>query len=225
MNSPPHKAVGLERYPSFPLFTPARPTNLRLHSLPSISEQSSGVIVDEDLPMFPRSITPSPSPPPWKVLFQRAKDREQPKQEREYFSSRPCHATPMPRWIDCAYVSSPEEVELSEGDSNDDQPTFDTCMDMEMDVSDERSELVYPISEQKAKTEILTWESPVYHPRVETHLDHFVLPPPVVFFDNKRKRGYEVDAEEEAEETCRRNIKRPMATYHRNHLHALLQAV
>jgi len=216
--SPPHKSVSLERYPSSKLFTPNRPSNIRIHNLPSISEHSNQA-ADEGQHMFPRSVTPLPSPQPWKLLFNRAKSRGPEKSERDYFSNRPIHPTLARRWSEPAWVSA-EDITVQAGVS---QQSMDATMDVDMSgAEDAIEERTY---EPQPKDETLVWEGFGHQTAtIQPATDLFTLQSPVSF-TSKRKRGYGTESEDDGEDVCRRTVKRTMASYHRRQLHGMLQAV
>ncbi|RPB19462.1 hypothetical protein L211DRAFT_853116 [Terfezia boudieri ATCC MYA-4762] len=216
--SPPHKSVSLERYPSSRRFTTNRPGNIRIHNLPSISEHSNQV-VDEDQHMFPRSVTPLPSPQPWKLLFNRAKLRGQEKGEKDYFSNRPVQPTLSRRWSEPSWVSA-EDITVQAEFS---QQSMDGTMDIDMsgaeDAIEERT------FEPQPNHEMLAWRSFEHQTAtIQPATDLFTLQSPVSF-TSKRKRNYSAESEDDGEDVCRRTVKRTMASYHRRQLHGVLQAV
>ncbi|KAF8421330.1 hypothetical protein BGX38DRAFT_1280051 [Terfezia claveryi] len=216
--SSPHKSVSLERYPSSRRFTTNRPGNIRIHNLPSISEHSNQV-VDEDQHMFPRSVTPLPSPQPWKLLFNRAKLRGPEKGGGDYFSNRPVQPTLSRRWSEPSWVSA-EDVTVQAGDS---QQSMDGTMDIDMSgAEDAIEERTY---ERQPSHEMLAWGSFEHQTAtVQPATELFTLQSPVSF-TSKRKRNYSAESEDDAEDVCRRTVKRTMASYHRRQLHGVLQAV
>ena len=216
--SPPHKSISLERYPSSKLFTPNRPGNIRIHNLPSISEHSNQV-ADEDQHMFPRSVTPLPSPQPWKLLFNRAKSRGPEKSERDYFSNRPVQPALARRWSEPSWVSA-EEISVQAEVS---QQSIDATMDIDMSGAEDAIEgRTY---EPRPKDEMLVWGGFEHQTAtIQPATDLFTLQSPVSF-TSKRKRGYGADSEDDGEDVCRRTVKRTMASYHRRQLIGVLQAV
>lgn len=216
--SPPHKSVSLERYPSSKLFTANRPGNIRIQSLPSISEQSNHP-TDEDQHMFPRSVTPLPSPQPWKLLFTRAKSRVPEGGERDYFSNRSVQPTLARRWSEPSWASTADITVQPEFS----QQTMDATMDIDMsgveEITEERTYELQP------KNEMVGWGGSRHQTTAtQPATDVFSLQPPVSFV-NKRKRGYGADSEDDGEDVCRRTVKRTMASYHRRQLHGVLQTV
>ena len=216
--SPPHKSVSLERYPSSKLFSATRPGNIHIHNLPSISEHSNQV-ADEDQHMFPRSVTPLPSPQPWKLLFNRAKSRGLEKSEKDYFSNRPVQPTLTRRWSEPSWVSAEEITVQAEAS----QQSMDATMDIDMSgAEDAIEERTY---EPQPKDEILTWGGFEHQAAtIQPATDLFTLQSPVSF-TSKRKRGYGTESEDDGEDVYRRTVKRTMASYHRRQLHGVLQAV
>jgi len=216
--SPPYKSVSLERYPSSKLFTQNRPGNIRIHNLPSISEHSNQV-AGEDQHIFPRSVTPLPSPQPWRLLFNRAKSRGLEKSERDYFSDRPIQPTLARRWSEPSWVSAEEitvQVEVS-------QQSMDANVDIDMGgVEDAIEERTY---EPQPKGDMHAWGGLEHQTAtIQPVPDLFTLQSPVSFA-SKRKRGYGTDGEDDGEDVCRSTVKRTMASYHRRQLRGVLQAV
>ncbi|KAF8470243.1 hypothetical protein BDZ91DRAFT_42685 [Kalaharituber pfeilii] len=210
-----HKAVSLERYPSSKAYSPNRPASIRVQSLPSISEQSNNA-VDEDQQMFPRSVTPLPSPEPWKVLFHRAKARDHEKMERDYFSTHPILATPAPYSLRRSMLAT-EELNAASGEVQ----QLETSMDIDMggieESIEERSHKCQPKDEIK-------WAGFRSRPNTPEMSTDFLNLQTKVSFANKRKHGYDTD-DDDGDEVCRRTVKRTMANYHGHRLHGLLQAV
>ena len=266
MNSPPfsgamHKPIPLERYPSSKFFSQPhrpRPSNIRL---PSISESSytanavvNGGDGDSDFPMFPRSITPLPSPPPWKLLFQKAKAREGVDGRGtgagtggngDYFSSRPVQGdvAPVmaPRWFeqhesglegraDVDTIESPVSP-LSGGVVGGEAQSYDTGMSMDVDMHMDMGGMVEKGGRGPSQLQS-------HHPPFSTPLSHteFInvqfqhqVPSKINIptpATTKRKRTYDPDGIEDDDEVCRRSVKRPMAmaSYHR-HTHAMYQGL
>lgn len=214
----PHKSVSLERYPSSKLFTPNRPGNIRIHNLPSISEHSNQV-ADEDHHMFPRSVTPLPSPQPWKLLFNRAKSRGPEKSERDYFSNRPVQPILARRWSEPSWVSEEDTAIQAEVP----QQSMDVAMDIDMSGAEDSIE--ESTHEPQPKAEMLAWGGFEHQTAtIQPATDLFTLQSPVSF-TSKRKRGYGTENEDDGEDVCRRTVKRTMASYHRRQLHGVLQAV
>ena len=229
-----YKAVGLERYPLSKLPSPTRPSAPRVNSLPSICEQST-TAVDHNHTIFPRSITPSPSPQPWKLLLQRAKAREygkpheRAKSENDYFSA---WTTPVDTAADTSrWPISTWSAMGGDGFQRSSSPDSLQYSDTEMDIdmggiieSDDESS-TYEREEQKTKSDHRDWE--ILRPEILQ--PQFRLQPAEVSISSKRKRGSDLDGEEsDIEEGCRRAVKRTdfaMANYHRRRLHGLIQAV
>lgn len=212
-----HKSVSLERYPSSKLYSQNRPANIRIHSLPPISEQSN-LTSNDGLNMFPRSITPLPSPQPWKVLFSRAKSRIPEKTERDYFSSRPVQTTAIRKWSEPSWVSTDEAILPTEDIIF--HHSVDAAMDIDMNETDEPGER----TQLSLKDEHLGGGIQYPPPTVEGRSDCSNVHTKV-FGITKRKRGYGTDSEDDGEDICRRRVKRTIVGYHCNQLHGVLQAV
>ena len=216
MSSGTHKSVSLERYPSLKLYSPNRPGNIRIHSLPPISEQSNPT-GNDDLNLFPRSITPLPSPQPWKLLFSRAKSRIPEQSERDYFTSRPVQTTAIRRWSEPPWVSADDTILPSEAIIF--HQRLDAAMDIDMIETKEPEEQPQAL----LKHELLLGEIQYPPVTVEGRSDCPNVHPTVCRI-TKRKRGYGTDSEDDGEDVCRR-VKRTLAGYHCNQLHGVLQAV
>lgn len=221
--SPPHKSVSLERYPSSKLFTPNRPSNIRIHSLPSICEQANPVVNEEGQHIFPRSVTPLPSPQPWKLLFNRAKARGPEKSERDYFSSRPAQPTLVRRWSEPSWVGA-DSVDSDFQQPEHIQQSMEAVMDIDMGGTEEEAIIDQKVYEPEPKSaEVIACEG--FQHQMTSSTDLFSLQATVGFSNSKRKRGYGTDSEDDGDDVCRRTVKRSMASYHRRQLHGLLQAV